>query len=212
MATVDKKVINISKDSEYAIGRMLVRGYSNGEAFHSKLLDTKVGNVRNAISYLSREGMTKEMLAKTKLTKKDMAKVVDFPKKRVDGYNAKLKSICADRILAEKKLMMELIKFLDKETGKIAIVFVAKDKDNKNHMSMERYTKVLNQLMCSDEFIKSIKEKTFVKPKPKMEAVKKTIDAKSNKVIKSFTKSSVPKAKSGVVVPTRKPKGKNSGY
>ena len=139
MATVDKKVINISKDSDYAIGRMLVRGYSNGEAFHSKLLDTKVGNVRNAISYLSREGMTKEMLAKTKLTKKDMAKVVDFPKKRVDGYNAKLKSICIDRILAEKKLMIELIKFLDKEFTKLL------------KLSEENYEEVIKLINFSEE-------------------------------------------------------------
>lgn len=190
-----KTVINISKVSEFAIGRMLVRGYSQNEPFHSTLFNTKVGNIRNAISYMSREGMTLEMLAKTKLSKKDMNKLVEFPKKRVENYNAKLKSICRDRILSEKQLMLELAKFYNLDTKKIDISFVAKDEDNKNHMSMERYTKVLNQLMNDAAFVKEIKDKTFTKQKPKMQTVFKSIDAKNKKVVKSFTKNNVPKSK-----------------
>lgn len=190
-----KTVINISKVSEFAIGRMLVRGYSQNEPFHSTLFNTKVGNIRNAISYMSREGMTLEMLAKTKLSKKDMNKLVEFPKKRVENYNAKLKSICRDRILSEKQLMLELAKFYNLDTKKIDISFVAKDEDNKNHMSMERYTKVLNQLMNDAVFVKEIKDKTFTKPKPKMQTVFKSIDAKNKKTVKSFKKNNVPKAR-----------------
>lgn len=205
----NNKIINISKDSEYAIGRMLVRGHSNGTPFYSKLFQCEIGNIRNAISFMSREGMTKEMMAKTKLTKKDMAKLVDFPKKRIDGYNSKLKSICEDRILADKQLMLELAKFINKDENNIAISFIAKDKDNKNHMSMERYLKVLNQLMNSADFTKKVQELTYVKPKPKMEVIQKKIEGK-NRTVKSFNKNNIPKNKSAVVL--KQNSSKKTGY
>ena len=168
--------INISSSSESLIGRMLVRGYSNNEPFVSRELGL-VGNMRNVISYLSREGMSKEALAKTKLTKRDLIKILELPKKRVSDFNQVLKSVLEDRILSDIVLVTELGKYLGIDS--IRLSFTSEDEDKKMHNNMFRYCKILNNLMLDKDFIKSIRDLTSFKKK------KLTI---SNKILKGKIK------------------------
>lgn len=158
--------INIHKESESLIGRMLVRGYSQNEPFNSRELGL-VGNMRNVISYLSREGMSKESLAKTKLSKKEMVKILSLPKRRVTNYTKILKSVLEDRILSDKVLYTEMSKYLGMDS--IRLSFVSKDENNNMHENMIKYCKILNSLMQDKLFVKVIRDYTaFKKDKPKI--------------------------------------------
>lgn len=155
--------INIAKDSESLIGRMLVRGYSNGEAFETRELGM-VGNLRNAMSFLSRDGMSKIALAKTKLSKREMLKILELPKRRVLNYNKILKSIIEDRILSEIALVKEISKYMGMDS--IRLSFTAKNKkDDKTPDNMYRYCKLLNELMKDKAFNSKVKELTAFKSK-----------------------------------------------
>lgn len=154
--------INIFSESESLIGRMLVRGYSENEPFMSRELGL-VGNMRNVITYLSRDGMSKESLAKTKLTKRDMIKILSLPKKRVKEYNKILKSVLEDRILSDKILVSEIGKYLGVDS--IRLSFTSKDDSGNTYDNMFRYCKILNSLMQDKNFIKVIRELTSFKKK-----------------------------------------------
>lgn len=152
--------INISSTSTSLIGRMLVRGYSENQPFNTRELGL-VGNMRNVISYLSRDGMSKESLAKTKLSKREMVKILSLPKKRVTDYNKILKSVLEDRILSDKTLYTEIGKYLGVDT--IRLSFTSKDAAGEIYDNMFRYCKILNGLMQDKIFVKSIRELTAFK-------------------------------------------------
>lgn len=152
--------INILKESDSLIGRMLVRGYSENKPFESRELGT-VGNMRNVISYLSRDGMSKETLAKSKLSKKEMMKILSLPKRRVSDYNRILKSVLEDRILSDKTLVVEISKYLGVDS--IRLSFTSKDASGEMYNNMFRYCKILNSLMQDKNFIKAVRDLTSFK-------------------------------------------------
>lgn len=164
-------VINISKDSTSLIGRMLVRGYSEQQPFSSKELGL-VGNMRNAISFLSREGMSTASLAKTKLSKAEMIKILSLPKRRVKDYNKILTSVLQDRILSDKVLYTEMSKYLGVDS--IRLSFTSLDSNNEMYSNMHRYCKILNSLMQDKLFVKTVREYTAFK-KEKLKISRKII-------------------------------------
>lgn len=155
--------INIGRESTSLIGLMLVRGYSNGVAFNTRALGL-VGNLRNAISYLSREGMSTEALAKVKLNRREMIRILELPRRRVANYNQIMKSVIEDRVISDKVLINEIGKYLGDST--IRLSFTANGPDGKMHNNMFRYCKILNQLMQDKNFITIVREETSYKKKP----------------------------------------------
>ena len=84
------KIINLNKSPDL-LGRKLVRGCQIARPFYSQVIGGKVGNIRTALTYLSREGVDKELVAKSKLNKDELNDIVSLPKRKVSNYDDTLK-------------------------------------------------------------------------------------------------------------------------
>lgn len=153
--------ININKNSETLIGRMLVRGYSHSKPFYSKTLGIVVGNMRNAITYISRDGVSEKAVEKVKLSKAEMLKILSLPKKRIRNFSEVLENILKERILSDKILVDEFKKLIKQN---INIYFKAFDENGIMHDNMHKYCKCLDAILSESDFRKKIMAtQTFVK-------------------------------------------------
>lgn len=159
------KNVIVDKNSDYLIGKMLTRGYNeSGKPFFTNALGN-IGNIRNAMSYLTREGMSQSLLSATRLNKRQISTILKLPKKKASNYDEVLMSVIHDRIVLDKTLVKELLKF--EIDGEIKVIFAApNDNDGDTLKYMDKYCKMLNAIISyNKEFVSLIKTQHNIKEK-----------------------------------------------
>jgi len=159
------KTITVDKKSDYLIGKMLTRGYNeSGKPFFTNALGN-IGNIRNAMSFLTREGMSLSLLSATRLNKRQISTILGLPKRKANNYDEVLLSVINDRIVLDKSLVKELLKF--ERDGVIAVIFAApSDGDGETLKYMDKYCKMLNTIVSyNKEFVSLIKTQHNIKEK-----------------------------------------------
>lgn len=197
------KIINLNKSPDL-LGKKLVRGCQIVKPFYSQVIGGKVGNIRTALTYLSREGVSKELVAKSKLDKAELNEIVVLPKRKVANYDDTLKVLLSERIRNDKEIIMELARFYIEDKGYIGIEFIAEDENGRRFEDMNRYCKILNRLMLDSVFVNIIITAAREKPRynkldikdvKKKVFEKKTFD-KARPFIKTEEKRPIVKSKS----------------
>lgn len=198
------KTINIG-DKDEKLGIELSRGFPLKEAFYSTVLGLLVGNIKSALTYSSREGMSRELVKLPKLRKKQLEEILKLPRKKIENYNNLLNTLLTERLVSDKTLAIELNKYYCKEKNYFALIFKSEDVNGRPFEDMERYCKILNRLMANDLFVMMIR-KTVVE-QHRTPIVLKTVNtfaAKgiNKKTLNSATRAANPKDK---IAPSKKP-------
>lgn len=194
------KIINLNKSPDL-LGRKLVRGCQIARPFYSQVIGGKVGNIRTALTYLSREGVDKELVAKSKLNKAELNDIVSLPKRKVSNYDDTLKVLLSERIRNDKEIITELAKFYIEDKGYIGVEFISEDENGRRFEDMNRYCKILNRLMLDSVFVNIIIAAAREKPKYNKLDIK---DVKRNTKSKVFEKKTFDKARPFIKLEERK--------
>jgi len=184
------KVINLNK-SEDLLGKKLTRGCQIFKPFYSQAIGCKVGNIRTALTYLSRENVDKDLVAKPKLNKEELNKIVILPKKKISNYDNTLKALLSERIIHDLEVALELSKHYYKEGNYFALEFISEDANGRKFEDMNRYCKILNRLMLDSVFVSVVlnitnKQNDSFKRKINIKDIKQNVGRKQ---IKAFDKA-----------------------
>lgn len=186
------KVINLNRSQEL-LGKKLTRGYQIEQPFFSHVINGFVGNIRTALTYLSRDGVDINWVAKTKLNKFELNHIVNLPKRKIPDYDNALKTLLSERIRNDKTIAVELANYYNKEKNYFLVEFIAADENNRNFEDMARYCKILNRLMIDPIFVNVVldvaKDKVEAKPYKRNIDIKNIKGKAKEKISKTFDKS-----------------------
>ena len=141
------KKINLNKNSREILGQKLLRGCQIVNPFYSHVVEGYVGNIRTALTYLSRENVDKKLVSKPRLNKQELNVLVSLPKKKIADYDGLVKTLLSERIRNDEIIIQELKSLYCKEKKYFAVMFVAEDENGRPFEDMARYCKLLNRLM-----------------------------------------------------------------
>ena len=102
------KKINLNKNSKEILGQKLLRGCQIVNPFYSHVVEGYVGNIRTALTYLSREGVDKKIVSKPRLNKQELNMLVSLPKKKIADYDGLVKTLLSERIRNDEIIIQEL--------------------------------------------------------------------------------------------------------
>lgn len=186
------KVINLNRSPEL-LGKKLTRGCQIEQPFFSHVINGYVGNIRTALTYLSREGVDINWVAKAKLNKFELNHIVNLPKRKIPDYDNALKTLLSERIRNDKTVAIELANYYCKEKNYFLVEFIAADENNRNFEDMARYCKILNRLMIDPIFVNVVldvaKDKVETKPYKRNIDIKNIKGKAKEKISKTFDKS-----------------------
>lgn len=181
------KIVNLNKSKDI-LGKKLVRGCQIEKPFYSQVIGGKVGNIRTALTFLSRENVDIELVAKSKLNKAELNKIVVLPKRKISNYDDTLKILLSERIRNDKEVIVELAKYYMEDKKYIAVEFVSEDENGRKFEDMNRYCKILNRLMLDPLFVNIVI--TAAREKPRHNNINiKNIKDRAVKTLDKFDKA-----------------------
>lgn len=187
------KKINLNKNSKEILGQKLLRGCQIVNPFYSHVVEGYVGNIRTALTYLSRENVDKKLVSKPRLNKQELNVLVSLPKKKIADYDGLVKTLLSERIRNDEIIIQELKSLYCKEKKYFAVMFVAEDENGRPFEDMARYCKLLNRLMIDPmlvNFVLDLSTKSNNNRYAKKVITSRDIESKvKTKNIKPFDKS-----------------------
>jgi hypothetical protein len=142
--------INVHKDSDHILGKMLARGYRLDRPFECGI--GVVGNVKMALTSVKKEGVNKTIISKTRITKKDIEYVSGLRDREVKEIDFIIYDILLNRIVTDSKLYTILYTVLNSFEE---VKLVSRDKSGKDFLNMKLYLDTINRI------IKEIKANQF---------------------------------------------------
>ena len=184
------RTINLNKSPDL-LGKKLMRGCQISRPFYSQVIGGKVGNIRTALTYLAREGVDKEIVGKSKLTKSELDKLVSLPKRKIANYDNVVKILLSERIRNDGEIAVELCKFFIEDKKYFAVEFISEDEHGRRFEDMNRYCKILNRLMSDPVLVSIVLENSKLEKSKERSRFTKPIGLKDvkSRVNKSFDKS-----------------------
>ena len=183
------KKINLNKNSKDILGQKLLRGCQIVNPFYSHVVEGYVGNIRTALTYLSRENVDKKLVSKPRLNKQELNVLVSLPKKKIADYDGLVKTLLSERIRNDEIIIQELKSLYCKDKKYFAVMFVAEDENGRPFEDMARYCKLLNRLMIDPMLVNFVLDLSTKKYNKKV-ITSRDIESKvKTKSIKPFNKS-----------------------
>ena len=183
------KKINLNKNSKEILGQKLLRGCQIVNPFYSHVVEGYVGNIRTALTYLSRENVDKKLVSKPRLNKQELNILVSLPKKKIADYDGLVKTLLSERIRNDEIIIQELKSLYCKDKKYFAVMFVAEDENGRPFEDMARYCKLLNRLMIDPMLVNFVLDLSTKKYNKKV-ITSRDIESKvKTKSVKPFDKS-----------------------
>ena len=183
------KKINLNKNSKDILGQKLLRGCQIVNPFYSHVVEGYVGNIRTALTYLSRENVDKKLVSKPRLNKQELNILVSLPKKKIADYDGLVKTLLSERIRNDEIIIQELKSLYCKDKKYFAVMFVAEDENGRPFEDMARYCKLLNRLMIDPMLVNFVLDLSTKKYNKKV-ITSRDIESKvKTKSVKPFDKS-----------------------
>ena len=155
------KKINLNKNSIEILGQKLLRGCQIVNPFYSHVVEGYVGNIRTALTYLSRENVDKKLVSKPRLNKQELNVLISLPKKKIADYDGLVKTLLSERIRNDEIIIQELKSLYCKEKKYFAVMFVAEDENGRPFIKREtssRDVKRTTETVVKEKVVKNFKK------------------------------------------------------
>lgn len=139
---MNKIIINLHKDSDTILGKMLSRGYRLDKPFECSM--GLVGNVKMALTSIKKEGVPRSLISKTRISKKDIEHVSLLKDRELNEFDFIIYDVLLNRILTDFKCFKILETVLKNNDE---VIFTSNDKSGKEFKNMKMYIDTLNRIV-----------------------------------------------------------------